>query len=55
MKKVFLFLCVCVLVSPCLLALCGDSVLLALGACAYGFALYKSGLIVALHDKLKKD
>ena len=55
MKKVFLFLGVCVLVSPCLLALCGDSVLLALCACAYGFALYKSGLIVALYAKLKND
>ena len=53
MKKVILFLGVCVLVSPCLLALCGDSVWLALGACAYGFALFKSGLIATLHDKLK--
>lgn len=55
MKKVFLILALCVLVAPCLLALCGDSVLLALCACAYGVVLYKTGLFVGLCERIKNE
>lgn len=54
MKKLAYFLLICILVCPCLLAICSDSIILVLIASAYGCLLYFSGLFAKIHKKISQ-
>lgn len=52
MKRTAYFTLLCILICPCLLAICSDSLILVLLASAYGCLLYFSGLFAKIYKKV---